>query len=138
MEGEFLEHFIDKLESRTLAVLKYIEDSYQQKVSILRIEKELNISSFVLASVVESLALDFETYDVTSYFQIKKSDTEIQLITNGEANSKLLMHIYIMESPAFKILDQIFHGTFVNVMDFAEANFLSRAGVYKWIKKLKE
>ena len=138
MEGEFLEHFIDKLESRKLAVLKYIEDSYQQKVSILRIEKELNISSFVLASVVESLALDFETYDVTSYFQIKKSDTEIQLITNGEANSKLLMHIYIMESPAFKILDQIFHGTFVNVMDFAEANFLSRAGVYKWIKKLKE
>ncbi|CRH22439.1 hypothetical protein BN1423_350005 [Carnobacterium maltaromaticum] len=83
-----MEHFIDKLESRKLAVLKYIEDSYQQKVSILRIEKELNISSFVLASVVESLALDFETYDVTSYFQIKKSDTEIQLITNGEAKFK--------------------------------------------------
>lgn len=132
-----MEHFIDKIDSRKLAVFKYIENSYQQKVTIIKIAKELNISSFLLTNVVESLTSDFETYELTNYFQIQKTETEIQLSTNGEANSKLLARIYIKESPIFKIMDDIFKEKFINVIEFAEYNFLSRALVYKCIKKLK-
>ncbi|WP_317943415.1 helix-turn-helix domain-containing protein [Carnobacterium maltaromaticum] len=130
--------FLEKQDIRKIGLFKFLEASYQQRATFSDISENLNISDFILLNTVDELTRDIEANQLTDCFKLEKTEKHIILKKSGKASVQVLAWLYLKKSHSFKILDEIYRGTFTNIASYSESNFVSYTSVYNRIQELKK
>lgn len=133
-----LNAFIQKRELVKISIIKYLEQNYKQQATIHAILNHLEISEYLLETSLDGLQEDFLSYHLEDQLMLIKEDKMITLKKSEQCSTDVLYGIYLRESLGFKIMKELFNGSFKDIYQFSEKYFVSYANVYRQIQSIKK
>ena len=120
-----LDSLLAKEEWRKYQLLKRLERSPYFSLTKKEMMDQLEISNFVLKSMIDQLVLDLEKYGLAQEIHVFLEDPFIQLEITGTASSETLLEKYVEESISFQLLLSAVLGTFRSLNEFSEKALIS-------------
>ncbi|WP_270492733.1 hypothetical protein [Enterococcus thailandicus] len=102
------EFFLSKEDYRSYSLLKYLEESSNLSESILKIQEELSLSTFLLKKTIENLNDDLDELGISEHLKILATGTEVSLEIDGHYSSGFLLSNYIKRSIYLDLLIEFF------------------------------
>lgn len=133
-----LENFLDKDDKRKFEFLRLLEESSELTELNTVIQDRLELSNFLFGKTIEELNLDFDEYELETFFSLKSDTVQTTLLEVGQATSDLLLELYLKNSLSFSILSAIFQEEFQSTHTFALDHYTSYTSVYTRIQQLKK
>lgn len=133
-----IDNLLDKSAKRKLDFVRILEIASDFSVAKIELQEMMGISEFICNQIIEELLLDFEEYNLSDYFNLMISGSDIVLFESHQANSELLLEMLVKNSLKFNLLLDIYMNDELNMNEFAEDNFISLSTMYKMVKELKQ
>ncbi|MDA3973165.1 helix-turn-helix domain-containing protein [Enterococcus thailandicus] len=133
-----MDKLLAKEEWRKYHFLKKLEQSSYFSLPKKELCDQLEISNYVLKSILEQLILDLEKFGLANEIQLQVEDPFIQLEVSGMANSQTLLEKYVEESLCFQLLCGVVKRSYRSANDFSERKLISYPIVYNGCKQLND
>lgn len=132
------EFFLSKEDYRSYSLLKYLEESSNLSESILKIQEELSLSTFLLKKTIENLNDDLDELGISEHLKILATGTEVSLEIDGHYSSGFLLSNYIKRSIYLDLLIEFFREDYTTLEVFADEHHISYSSAYTILQELKK
>lgn len=130
--------FLSKEDYRSYSLLKYLEESSNLSESILKIQEELSLSTFLLKKTIENLNDDLDELGISEHLKILATGTEVSLEIDGHYSSGFLLSNYIKRSIYLDLLIEFFREDYTTLEVFADEHHISYSSAYTILQELKK
>lgn len=132
------EFFLSKEDYRSYSLLKYLEESSNLSESILKIQEELSLSTFLLKKTIENLNDDLDKLGISEHLKIFVTGTDVSLEIDGQYSSGFLLSNYLKQSIYIDLLIEFFREDYTTLEVFAEDHHISYSSAYAILQELKK
>ena len=116
--------------------MKYLEENQDLSETLIKIQKDLGFSEFILKKTIEKLRRDLQRFHLADSFQLIESESTLTLQIDGRYSGRKILGKYLEESLSIKMVVTLFKKEFKSVEDFAEKNFISYSVAYNTLQIL--
>lgn len=137
-----LDKLISERSQTKLILFRYLENYLGTTVKLVKLEKDLGYTNYLIKSLIEELNEDALTLPMDNGFHIAIDKDQIEFQQQYYVSSNILEEEYLSQSQEFLLLKNIFFNKFGSKKSYSEKNYLSRTSVHRLFdrvnKQLKE
>lgn len=131
-----LQEFLEKEEHKKFTIIYLLERSPHLSLFKEELLERLEVSSFVLSRLIDSILIDLARFDLSDSMHIIVENYEIILETDGTVSSDILLERYIRDSNRYQLLRASFFQNFKSLNEFSLYNSISYPIVHRSLREL--